>query len=118
VNVGILYLESWLSGNGAAALYNLMEDAATAEISRSQIWQWVHTGARTNDGRLITPELVRAIADEEMRTIAEMVGPDRFTSGRFDEARAIFEEVALSDDFEEFLTIPAYQQLTNEKEPA
>jgi len=118
VNVGILYLESWLSGNGAAALYNLMEDAATAEISRSQIWQWVHAGAQTNDERRITPELVRAIADEEMGAIADLVGMDRFTEGRFDEARAIFEEVALSDDFEDFLTIPAYQLLTNEKEPA
>lgn len=118
VNVGILYLESWLSGNGAAALYNLMEDAATAEISRSQIWQWVHTGSQTNDGRSITPELVRAIVDEEMRAIADLVGMDRFTDGRFDEARAIFEDVALSDDFEDFLTIPAYRQLTNEKEPA
>lgn len=118
VNVGILYLESWLSGNGAAALYNLMEDAATAEISRSQIWQWVHTGAHINDGRAITPELVRAIADEEMSTIADLVGASQFAEGRFDEARAIFEDVALNDDFEDFLTIPAYQQLTNEKEPA
>ncbi|MDH3193593.1 MAG: malate synthase A [Acidimicrobiia bacterium] len=118
VNVGILYLESWLSGNGAAALYNLMEDAATAEISRSQIWQWVHAGALAADGVPITAELVRTIADEEMLAIARLVGPERFATGCFEQARLIFEDVALSDDFEDFLTIPAYQQLTNEKEPA
>jgi malate synthase len=118
VNVGILYLESWLSGNGAAALYNLMEDAATAEISRSQIWQWVHAGARAADGSTITADLVRAVADEEMEAIARLVGPERFGTGRFEQARRIFEEVALSNDFEDFLTIPAYEQLTNEKELA
>ncbi len=118
VNVGILYLESWLSGNGAAALYNLMEDAATAEISRSQIWQWVHTGAQTADGTTITVELIRTIVDEEMETISQLVGSDRFSDGRFDEARSIFESVALSDDFEDFLTVPAYELITNEKEPA
>ena len=118
VNVGILYLESWLSGNGAAALYNLMEDAATAEISRSQVWQWVRNGVSTDDGQRITPELVRHVADEEMVTLAELVGPDRFAAGRFDEARSVFESVSLSDNFPDFLTIPAYELLTNEKEPA
>lgn len=117
VNVAILYLESWLSGNGAAALYNMMEDAATAEISRSQVWQWVHTGARTADGSTITPEVVRAVIEDEMRAIADLVGDERFAAGRFEDARAIFEDVALSDDFVDFLTIPAYERLTNEKEP-
>ena len=104
VSVGIEYLESWLRGVGAAALYNLMEDAATAEISRSQLWQWIHHGAELADsGRSVTAELTRQIADEEL----VRVGAD----GRYDEARALFEQVALGDDFVDFLTLPAYEYL-------
>ncbi len=102
VNVGILYLESWLRGTGAAAIYNLMEDAATAEISRSQVWQWVH------DGRF-TKEQVHRVADEELARIRELVGDDAYERGRFAEARTVFEQVALADDFPDFLTIPAYE---------
>jgi malate synthase len=93
VSVGIRYIESWLRGVGAAAIDNLMEDAATAEISRSQVWQWVQHGE-------FTPEQVRKVIAEET--------PD---GGRFEEAREIFERVALSDDFVEFLTLPAYDYI-------
>lgn len=116
VNVGLLYLESWLSGNGAAALYNLMEDAATAEISRSQIWQWVHNHVELPDGTMVTADLVRSVIDEELVTIRALLGSDRFDAGRFGEARTLFEQVALADDFEDFLTLSAYESIT--KEPA
>jgi malate synthase len=96
VAVGIEYLESWLRGVGAAALYNLMEDAATAEISRSQVWQWVR------HGRVTRAEVTRVIAEEAAR---------QGDGGRFPEARALFERVALADDFPEFLTLPAYELL-------
>ncbi len=96
---------------GAAAINNLMEDAATAEISRSQVWQWVHHGAHVDEGPEITAALVRRIADEELVRIRETVGADAYAAGRFEEARDIFEQVALSEDFVEFLTLPAYERL-------
>jgi malate synthase len=111
VSVGIQYIESWLRGVGAAAIFNLMEDAATAEISRSQLWQWIHHGATMADGRRVTRELVMTTADEEMAKIRQALGEAAFGQGRFAEARALFEEVALSDDFVEFLTLPAYRQI-------
>jgi len=112
VDVGIRYIESWLRGNGAAAIHNLMEDAATAEISRSQIWQQVHNDVKQADtGQQVTAELVRKVADEEMDKIRAELGSDVFDGGRFKEARDIFEEVALSDDFVTFLTLPAYERL-------
>ena len=112
-NVGIQYISSWLRGNGAAGIYNLMEDAATAEIARSQVWQWVHTEQHLADGRAITPELVRAIEDEELERIRSEVGDDEwfYSQGRPDESRGLFEQVALSDEFVEFLTLPAYELL-------
>ena len=111
VSVGIQYLESWLRGGGAVAIFNLMEDAATAEISRSQIWQWVHNGASTAEGTPITPEFVRQVEDEELDKIKQAVGEDAFVKGKYDEARELFDQVALSDDFVEFLTLPAYERI-------
>ena len=111
VSVGIAYLESWLRGTGAAAINNLMEDAATSEISRSQIWQWVRHDARLDGGPKITPDLVRRIETEEIAKIKTLVGPASFANGRWDDAKALFEQVALSDDFVEFLTLPAYQHV-------
>ncbi len=108
VSVGIQYLESWLRGNGAAAINNLMEDAATAELSRSQVWQWVHHRAGLAGGGHVTPELVRRIEDEELQRLREAYGEEVYAKGQFDRAREIFERVALSDDFVEFLTLPAY----------
>ncbi len=109
VRVGIEYMASWMRGNGAAALYDLMEDAATAEISRSQIWQWVHNGAKLDDGRALTADLVDRITDDEMGNIREMVGAEFFDTGLYEESRHLFETVAVAPDFQEFLTIPAYQ---------
>jgi malate synthase len=112
VDVGIRYIESWLRGNGAAAIHNLMEDAATAEISRSQIWQQVHNDVTLADtGAQVTADLVRKVADEEVDKIRAELGDDVFDGGRFKEARDIFEEVALADDFVDFLTLPAYERL-------
>jgi len=112
VDVGIRYVESWLRGNGAAAIHNLMEDAATAEISRSQVWQWVHNSAKLADtGQSVTADLVRQTADEVTATIRDEVGSDTYDTGRWKEARDIFEEVALADDFTTFLTLPAYERL-------
>jgi malate synthase len=89
-----------------------MEDAATAEISRGQIWQWVQHGARlAGEGPWVTPALVRLLADEEMETIRHAVGDEAFRQGRFDEALRLFEQVALSEEFPEFLTIPAYAHI-------
>ena len=111
VNVGIQYLASWLRGTGAAAINNLMEDAATAEISRSQVWQWIHHGVTLAEGPRVSAELVREVEREELAKITAAVGADYFATGRYEDARRIFEEVALSEDFHEFLTIPAYEYL-------
>jgi malate synthase len=111
VSVGIQYVESWLRGVGAAALYNLMEDAATAEIARSQVWQWVRHGARLKEGSRVTPELVRTVERDELARIRREIGAPLFDRGRFEDARRLFEHVALSEEFVEFLTIPAYEQI-------
>ncbi len=111
VEVGIRYIESWLRGVGAAAINNLMEDVATAEISRSQIWQWVHNSARLSSGELVDADLVRRIADEEMAHLRTAMGEEAYDAGRFKEAREVFEQVALADDFVDFLTLPAYELL-------
>jgi malate synthase len=112
VNVGIQYVSSWLRGQGAAPIFNLMEDTATAEIARSQVWQWVHNSVKLAEGQTVTAELVRQTATEELEKIRQWVGDDFFYGqGRPDDSRAIFEQVALSDEFIEFLTIPAYDYL-------
>jgi len=112
VNVGIQYISSWLRGQGAAPIFNLMEDAATAEISRSQVWQWVHNGVKLAEGQTVTADLVRQTATEELERIREQVGDEFFwNEGRPDQSRALFEQVALADEFVEFLTIPAYELL-------
>jgi malate synthase len=115
VRVGFQYLSFWLGGRGAAAIDNLMEDTATAEICRSQLWQWIHHGVRLDDGRTITRDLVVGILDEEMARIRDEVGPDVWQAGRPDDTRAVFERVALGDDFPAFLTLVAYERL---EEPA
>ena len=111
VNVGTLYLEAWLRGQGCVPLYNLMEDAATAEISRTQVWQWIRHGATLDDGRPITRELFRQILAEELVTIAEAVGADVFAAGRYGQAAELFASLSLDRHFEEFLTLPAYELL-------
>jgi malate synthase len=113
VNVGIQYISSWLRGNGAAGIYGLMEDAATAEISRSQVWQWIRHGRTLEDGTTITPDLVRRLEGEELERIRGEIGDDEWfeSQGRPKESRALFEQVALADELAEFLTIPAYERL-------
>ena len=106
VSVGIQYLESWLRGGGAVSIFNMMEDAATAEIARSQVWQWLHNSVRLADGTVVTRELVETIIAEEL---AKVRTDDE---GReWDAARDLFAEMALSDDFSDFLTLPAYERM-------
>jgi malate synthase len=109
IRVGVQYIEAWLRGRGAVPLYNLMEDAATAEISRAQIWQWLQHQAKLADGRIVTPALFRATLEDEMANVRKAVGEAAFTGGRFKEAIDLFASMSLSDTFEEFLTLPAYQ---------
>ncbi len=110
VSVGLQYLASWLAGTGAVAIFNLMEDAATAEISRSQIWQWLHNGIELAGGPRVTRELVDQIIDEELAKIATVAG-DTFEADKYAEAAALFREVALADRYVEFLTLPAYERM-------
>ncbi len=108
INVGILYIESWLMGVGAAALYNLMEDAATAEISRTQVWQWLQHEIVLEDERTLTRELVLQWEKEELSKIKRYVGEERFAKGKFNLAKELFNELIFCDKFEEFLTLKAY----------
>ncbi len=108
VSVAIQYLSSWLCGTGAAAIFNLMEDAATCEIARSQIWQWMRHGAKLDDGTSVDRDLIETIEQEELAKIREEVGEDVYEKSRPDEAVALFEKVSMSDQFIEFLTLPAY----------
>jgi malate synthase len=110
ISVGLQYLASWLGGNGAVAIFNLMEDAATAEISRSQVWQWLHNDISLAGGQKVTPDLVERLIGEELDAIAAQA-PEAFDAAQYDQAVALFREVALADDYAEFLTIPAYERM-------
>jgi malate synthase len=110
ISVGLQYLASWLAGNGAVAIFNLMEDAATAEIARSQVWQWLHNDILLEDGPKVTRDRVEAIIDEELVSIREQLG-DAFDAERFGQATALFTAVALADNYAEFLTVPAYERM-------
>jgi malate synthase len=113
VNVGIQYISSWLRGNGAAGIYGLMEDAATAEIARAQVWQWIHHRVTLEDGHPVTPDLVRDLEASELERIRREIADDEWfeREGRPDLSRELFEAVALTDEFVEFLTLPAYERL-------
>jgi malate synthase len=109
INVGIHYLGSWLAGNGCVPIHNLMEDAATAEISRSQVWQWIRSPkGKLEDGRKITAEMVRALVPEELAKVKAVVGGETST---YDRAAKIFEEMSTSEAFAEFLTLPLYEEI-------
>jgi malate synthase len=110
ISVALQYLAAWLGGTGAVAIFNLMEDAATAEISRSQVWQWIHGDVILDDGPLVTKDVVERMIDEELVKIRELVG-DSFDTARYGQAVALFTEVALADSFAEFLTLPAYERM-------
>jgi len=112
MDVGIQYMAAWLDGSGCVPIYNLMEDAATAEISRAQVWQWLHNpGTKLADGRSITPELLHKLMPDVMQQIKGAVGPDQFARGKYQEASKLFEKIIVGKDFTEFLTLPAYDYL-------
>ena len=111
INVGVLYLESWLRGAGCVPLYNLMEDAATAEISRAQVWQWVRHGSHLADGRRVTREMVHAVLDEEMARIRQSVGEPAYAAGRYETAAKLFSGMMTSEEFAEFMPSLAYECL-------
>ena len=112
VRVGVQYMEAWLQGNGCVPLYGLMEDAATAEISRAQIWQWIHHPRGVlDDGREVTVKMFHRILDEEMNRIGKTLGSERFQTGKFELARQLFDEIATREELEEFLTLRAYAHL-------
>jgi malate synthase len=113
ISVGIQYIEAWLGGSGAVPIFNLMEDAATAEISRAQVWQWIrHPKGILDDGRKVTVQLFEQLLDEELLKIKEMVGEDRYDSGKYQLASELFSKLILNDEFESFLTLPGYKYLT------
>jgi len=112
IRVGVQYLESWLRGNGCVPLYHLMEDAATAEICRAQLWQWLHHGARTSDGEPVSVARFDRFLTEELSRIHEEVGAERLTGGVFPTAARLFEQMIKSESFDEFLTLPAYELLS------
>ena len=109
IRVGVQYIEAWLRGRGAVPIYNLMEDAATAEISRAQIWQWLRYGATLDNGVKVTPQFFERALEEEMERVKEEVGAEAYGQGRFPEAIKLFRQLSLSRNFEDFLTIPAYK---------
>lgn len=112
LDVGIQYMAAWLDGNGCVPIYNLMEDAATAEISRSQLWQWLHNeGTRLDDGREVTPELVTTMMPAVLTDIKKMVGSEHFEKSKFTQASELFQQIILDDQYTEFMTLPAYECL-------
>jgi len=111
LRVGIQYTAAWLGGLGCVPLYNLMEDAATAEISRAQVWQWIHHGASLDDGRKVTAELFRTLLGEELARIEEEGAKERYGAAHLERARALFEQLSTASTFEDFLTLPAYEAL-------
>jgi len=111
ISVGVQYMGAWLAGVGCVPIRNLMEDAATAEISRSQLWQWIHSdNGVLDDGRKVDESLFRELMDEEMAKIREELGP-AYTSGRYEEAARLFDKITTSQELVEFLTLPAYEMI-------
>ena len=114
ISIGIQYIGAWLAGNGCVPVYNLMEDAATAEISRSQIWQWIRSPkGLLDDGRKVTAELVRGMIPEELATVRALLGAAAWQAGRYEEAASLFERIVIGD-YVEFLTLPGYDSLTRD----
>jgi malate synthase len=113
IRVGVQYIEAWLRGLGCVPLYHLMEDAATAEISRAQVWQWVRHGAKLDTGEVVTADLARRAVAEELSALRTAIGPAKYDSGRFEEARRLFEDLSTASELADFLTLPAYDVLTS-----
>jgi malate synthase len=113
INIGIQYMGAWLAGTGCVPIFNLMEDAATAEISRAQIWHWIRSPHGVlDDGRKVTKEMFRALVPQELAKVKEMLGEKGYAAGKYPEGAKMFEELTLSEDFVEFLTLPAYEHVT------
>jgi len=115
VRVGIQYLEAWLRGNGCVPIENLMEDAATAEISRAQVWQWIRHGTPL-DGHPVTTARLHGVIDEELARVRATLGDARFDAGRFPLARELFESIATDETLADFLTLPAYEHILSDRE--
>jgi len=111
IRVAVQYIESWINGNGCVPIYGLMEDAATAEISRTSIWQWIRHGKTLKSGEAVTEALFRQMLTEEMLVIREELGGQRFEQGRFEEAAALMERITTESELVEFLTLPGYRLL-------
>ncbi|MCZ7833318.1 malate synthase A [Atlantibacter hermannii] len=111
IRVAVQYIEAWISGNGCVPIYGLMEDAATAEISRTSIWQWIHHQKTLSNGKPVTKALFRQMLAEEMQVIQEELGEHRFSQGRFDDAARLMEQITTSDELVDFLTLPGYRLL-------
>ena len=115
ISVGIQYIGSWLAGNGCVPVYNLMEDAATAEISRSQIWQWIRSPKGVlDDGRKVTNELFKKLLPEELAKVRTLLGEEAWQAGKYEAAAKLFDQITSSDDYVEFLTLPGYEWLTRD----
>ena len=113
IKVGVQYIEAWLAGRGAVPLYNLMEDAATAEISRAQIWQWLKHSTKLDDGRTVNEELFKDILTSEIANLKEVLGEEVWAKGKYEKAVEIFEKMSISPVCEEFLTLPAYEEIVS-----
>ena len=111
IRVALQYIESWISGVGAVAIHDLMEDAATAEISRASIWQWIQHGMQLSNGKTVTKELFRQILEEEFLVLRGEIGEPRFSNGRFRDAANLMDRLTTDDEFHDFLTVPAYEML-------
>ena len=113
ISVGIQYIGAWLAGNGCVPVFNLMEDAATAEISRSQIWQWIRSPKGVlDDGRKVTTDLFRQMLPEELRRVREVLGEEAWAAGDYENAASMFESLIVSNDYADFLTLAGYERLT------
>jgi len=113
INIGLQYLGAWLAGTGCVPIYNLMEDAATAEISRAQIWHWIRSPlGKLDDGRKVSRELFRELVPQELTKVREMLGEQQYAAGKYAEAAKMFEQLTLDDMFVDFLTLPAYEYVT------
>ncbi|MGI2205630.1 malate synthase A [Shewanella oncorhynchi] len=112
IRIALQYLEAWISGNGCVPIYGLMEDAATAEISRASIWQWIQHGKSLSNGKLVTKQLFKDMLVEELSNVKKEVGSDRFTHGKFTQAAVLLEDITTSDELVDFLTLPGYEMLT------
>jgi malate synthase len=111
IRITLQYIEAWLQGRGCVPIYGLMEDAATAEISRSSIWQWILHGVKLSNGKLVTQELFKQFLKEEAENVKNEIGAEAYAKGKFERAEAIFIELNTSDILTDFLTLPAYREL-------